>query len=220
MKTSFHSVLTSSLDAAVQTSPQSTLSQDVSAQMGSCSPSSFSFDIFVQTPIRSNGVTRSCHTTTDHGVLYWMYLLERSPGPPKLRSSAPAISTRSTCLAAAAAGTRTAQPRLQILLLTLTCYTSHGASTISCTSTSPATFSYFSHAPTAACSVPPMGDHTLYDQLLPPKEVLVPPLREPTILLLLILVQEQVVFLHRAGPGPSHWFKFGQSKSDRAQWSH
>ena len=39
-----------------------------------------------------------------------MYLLERSSGPPKLRTSAPAISTRSTCLAAAAARTRTARP--------------------------------------------------------------------------------------------------------------
>ena len=28
--------------------------------------------------------TRYFHTTTDHGVLYWMYLLERSFGPPKL----------------------------------------------------------------------------------------------------------------------------------------
>ena len=41
------------LDAAVQTIPHSTLSQHVSTQMGSRSASSFSVDVFVQTPIRS-----------------------------------------------------------------------------------------------------------------------------------------------------------------------
>ena len=50
----FSSVRTSSLDAAVQTIPHSTLSQNVSTQMGSRSASSFSVDVFVQTPVRSN----------------------------------------------------------------------------------------------------------------------------------------------------------------------
>ena len=53
VQTSFHSVHTSSLDAAVQTLPHSTLSQDVSTQMGSRPASSFSLDVFVQTPTRS-----------------------------------------------------------------------------------------------------------------------------------------------------------------------
>ena len=52
VQTIFHSVRSSSLDAAVQTIPHSTLSQNVSTQMGSRSASSFSVDMFVQTPVR------------------------------------------------------------------------------------------------------------------------------------------------------------------------
>ena len=43
-------------------------------------------------------------------------------------------------------------------------------------------------------SVPPKWDHILCAQLLPSREVQVPPLREPTILLVQILVQELVPF--------------------------
>ena len=50
-------------------------------------------------------------------------------------------------------------------------------------------------------SVPPKWEHILCVQLLPTREVQVPPLREPTILLVLILVQEQVLFLNHG-----HWF--------------
>ena len=46
-------------------------------------------------------------------------------------------------------------------------------------------------------SVPPMWEHILCAQRLPAREVQVLPLREPTILLVRILVQEQVVFLNR-----------------------
>ena len=53
VQTSSHSIHTSSLDAAVQTIPHSTLSQHVSTQMGSRTASSFSVDLFVQTPTRS-----------------------------------------------------------------------------------------------------------------------------------------------------------------------
>ena len=53
VQTSSHGIHTSLLDAAVQTIPHSTLSQHVSTQMGSRSASSFSVDMFVQTPIRS-----------------------------------------------------------------------------------------------------------------------------------------------------------------------
>ena len=83
VQTSSHGIHTSSLDAAVQTIPHSTLSQHVSTQMGSRSASSFFLPIiFVQTPIRSVVLHDVAITTTDHGVLYCLYLLERSSGPP------------------------------------------------------------------------------------------------------------------------------------------
>ena len=53
VQTSSHGVHILSLDAAAQTTSPSTLSQHVSMQMGSRSASSFSFDMFVQTPVRS-----------------------------------------------------------------------------------------------------------------------------------------------------------------------
>ena len=49
----FHSVLILSLDAAVQTLPHSTASQEVSTQMGTRPASSLSLDAAVQTPLRS-----------------------------------------------------------------------------------------------------------------------------------------------------------------------
>ena len=49
-QSSSHGIHTSSLDAAVQTIPHNTLSQHVSTQMGSRSASSFSVDVFLQTP--------------------------------------------------------------------------------------------------------------------------------------------------------------------------
>ena len=81
-------------------------------------------------------------------------------------------------------------PRLLILPLTLTCLL-HMVRLLSA----------FPVMPCSRLLVPPMWEHTLYAQLLAPKEVLVPPLREPTILLVLILVQEQVLFLNHG-----HWF--------------
>ena len=55
--------------------------------------------------------------------------------------------------------------------------------------------------PHSHMSVPTMWEHIVHDQLQLVREVLVPPLREPTILLVLILVQEQVPF-----PNHGHWF--------------
>ena len=95
VQTSSRGILISYMDVAVQTTPHSTLSQHVSTQMGSRSASLFSVDIFVQTPIRSVVLHDvAIQLTTDHGILYWMYFLERSSGPPKLCSSVPVISTR------------------------------------------------------------------------------------------------------------------------------
>ena len=45
--------------------------------------------------------------------------------------------------------------------------------------------------------VPSIWEHILCAQLLPAREVLVPPLREPTILSMQILVQGLVLFLNR-----------------------
>ena len=53
VQTSSHGTHILSLDAAAQTTSPSTLSQHVSTQMGSRSASSFSVDMFVQTPVRS-----------------------------------------------------------------------------------------------------------------------------------------------------------------------
>ena len=83
------------LDAAVQTTPRSTLSQHVSTQMGSRSASSFSVDISVQTPIRCVVL----HDALPHNYRSRFSSLaasysNRSFGPPKLCSSIPVISTR------------------------------------------------------------------------------------------------------------------------------
>ena len=53
VQTSSHGIHILSLDAAVQTTSPSTLSQHVSTQIGSRFASSFSVDVFVQTPVRS-----------------------------------------------------------------------------------------------------------------------------------------------------------------------
>ena len=68
----------------------------------------------------------------------------------------------------------------------------------------------FLHSPLL---VPSMWEHIMHDQLLPAREVLVSPFREPTILLVRILVQGLVLSLNRE-PLFFLWFKFGQSKPD------
>ena len=179
VQTSFHSVHTSSLDAAVQALPHSTLSQHVSTLMGSRSASSFSVDVFVQTPVRSNvlhdAATQLPLTEFFIGCIYSNDPLDRqnfvcqSPpsaqGPRALLQQPPGLEQPAPPLEFAA---------YSHLL------TTHGAST---DSFSPVMLS-------SRLSVPPMWEHTLHAQLPAPKEVLVPPLREPTILLVLILEQE------------------------------
>ena len=67
--------------------------------------------------------------------------------------------------------------------------------------------------PHSHMSVPPKLEHSLCAQLLPTREVQVPPLREPTILLVQTLVRKQVLF-----PKPRVLVlpmdKFGKSKPD------
>ena len=95
------------------------------------------------------------------------------------------------------------QPRFLIGLLTVTCLLQIVR-----------LLSAFPAIPCSRLSVPPRWDHTLYAQLLALKDVLVPPLRKPTILLVLILVQEQIVFLKQLAL-VLPIVKLGQSKSDR-----
>ena len=92
VRTSFYGVHTLPLDAAAQTISPSTLSQHVSTQMGSRSASSFSADVFVQTPVRSTVLHDTSTKLLTHGVLHWLRLLERSSGPPKLCSTVSVIS--------------------------------------------------------------------------------------------------------------------------------
>ena len=88
-------------------------------------------------------------------------------------------------------------PRLQISLLALIC-TLHMAHLLSAISVTPHSLLF----------VPPKWEHILCSQLLPARIVPVPPLREPTILLVRILVQEQVLFLNH-GPWSFPWSNLG-----------
>ena len=65
------------------------------------------------------------------------------------------------------------------------------------TAATPSMFSYLSHAPHSQLFVPPMWEHILCAQLQPAREVPVPPLREPTVLSIQILVQGLALFLNR-----------------------
>ena len=161
MQTSSHGTHILSLDVAAQTTSPSTVSQHVSTQMGSRSASSFSVDMFLQTPVRS---------TVLHDVATQLPLTEFFSGciysnnPLDLRDSV-----------------RQSPPSMQ------------------------GSHAWLQPPPgleqPGRLSVPPLWERTLYAQPPAPKEVLVPPLREPTILLFLILVQEQVPSLNHG-----HWF--------------
>ena len=193
---SSHGIHISSIDAAVQTTPQSTPSQHVSTQIGSRSVSSFSVDIFVQTPIRSVvlhdvaiqlPITKfftGCIFSND--PLDRQNLVRQPPssvqGPRALLQPPPGLEQLA---------------RLLVPLLTLTCvlHMAHLQSAISVT-------------PHSLLFVPPKWEHILCAQLLPAREVLVPPLREPTVLLARILVQEQV-FLLNHGPWSFPWSVLG-----------
>ena len=170
--------------------------------MGSRSASSFSVDVFVQTPVRSNvlhdAATQLPLTEFFIGCIYSNDPLDRQNF---LHSPRHQYKVHVPCC-----GRRqdsNSQPRLLNLPLTLTCLL-HMVRLLSA-------------FPVMLCSrlsVPPMWEHTLYAQLLAPKEVPVPPSRENTILLVLIL---------RTGTGPFPkpqalvlpMVKFGQPKFDK-----
>ena len=158
-QTSSHGVHKLSLDAAVQTISHSTPSQHVSTQVSSRSASSFSVDIFLQTPIRSV-VRHDVAMQLPITEFFAGFILERSSGLSKLCSSVSVISTRTTCLAAATARTRTARPAFwSRCWFSLAHYT--WRIYCSCNSTSSATFSYLSCASTASCLYHPVGSHHL-----------------------------------------------------------
>ena len=157
VQTSSHGIHISSLDAAVQTTPQSTLSQHVSTQMGSRSASSFSVDIFVQTPIRSvvlhDVAIQLPITEFFTGCIFSNDPLDRqnfvrqSPssiqGPRALLQPPPGLEQLAP------------PPGPAIYWFSLAHYT--WRIYYSCTSTSSATFSYFSYASTAPCLYHPCG---------------------------------------------------------------
>ena len=149
-------VQTSSLDAAVQTTPQSTPSQHVSTQICSRSASSFSVDIFVQTPIRSavlhDVATQLPITEFFTGCIFSNDPLDRQnlvrQSPPPMQGSQEKTS--------ATAWTRTARPAFwSRYWVSLAHYT--WRIYYSCTSTSSATFSYCSCASTDPCLYHPCG---------------------------------------------------------------
>ena len=173
VQTSSHGIHISSLDAAVQTAPQSTPSQHVSTQMGSHSASSFSVDIFLQTPIRS-AVLHDVSTQLPLTEFFIGCIYSNSPldhqnfvcqSPPPMQGS--------HALLQPPPGLEQPAPPPELAAYSHL-LTTHGAPADS--------------FPSSRLSVPPLWEHTLYAQLPAPKEVQVPPLREPTILLVLILV--------------------------------
>ena len=169
VQTSSHGAHILSLDAAAQTTSPSTLSQHVSTQMGSRLASSFSVDMFVQTPIRS--------------AVYMML-----PHNYRSRSSSLAVFTRTVLWTAK---TLFVSPRHQCKVH-MPCYSHRQDSNIQ-----PRLLSL----PLAlACLLHMVRLLTVFP-VMPSSRLSVPPLREPTILLVLILVQEQV-----PSPNHGHWF--------------
>ena len=185
VQTSFYGAHTLSLDAAAQTTSPSTLSQHVSTQIGSRSASSFSVDMSVQTPVRSavlhDAATQLLLTEFLIGCIYSNDPLDRQNF---VRQSPPSVQGPHALLQP--------PPGLEQPAPPLTC-SLHMVRLLSA----------FPVMPCSRLSVPPLWEHTLYAQLPAPIGVLVLPLRESTILLVLILVQEQFPFLNH-GHGSSH----------------
>ena len=145
------------LDAAVQSIPHSTLSQNVSTQMGLRSASSFSVDKFVQTPVRST-VQHDAATQLPLEEFLIGCIYSNSPldCQNSVRQSPPPMQGSHALLQP--------PPGLLNLPLTLTCLP-HMVRLLT----------VFPAMPSSRLSVPPKWEHTLYAQLPAPKGVLVPP---------------------------------------------
>ena len=148
-----NSIHTSFLDAAVQTIAHSTLFQHVSTQMGSRPASSCSVDKFAQTPIRSTAIQlpiteffTGCIFSND--PLDSQNFVRQSTssvhGPRALLQPLPGVEQLAPLSGLAIDSFSLVQHTWRIHY--------------SCTSTSPATFSYFSFASTATCLYLPCGN--------------------------------------------------------------
>ena len=226
----FHSVHISSLDAAVQTLPHSTASQDVSTQICARPASSFSLDAAVQTPLRC---TASHDTSTQLplteffiGCIFSNDPLGRqgslsaqgdvgSASPPQPPDIATTCSLTSSSLDRDGHVHTTAphillqQPpgleqyaRLQVSICMPT-FAPHMVYLLKRHRCDPVCVHLSQLRAHSLMSVPSMWEHILCAQILPAREVLVPPFREPTILSMQILVQGLVFFLNRE---PSFFF--------------
>ena len=127
MQTIFHSVCSSSLDAAVQTVRHSIFSQDVSTQMGSRPVSSFSVDTSMQTSIFSvvqhDAATQLPLTEFFIGCIYSNSPLDRQnpvrQSPPSVQDShvlpPPPLDSNSQSLPLSLLLIRTCSPTLAAL---------------------------------------------------------------------------------------------------------
>ena len=225
--TPFHSGHISSLDAAVQPLPHNTASQDLSSQMGARPASSFSLDAAVQTLLRCS-VSHDTSTQLPRSflldvssltILLTVRARHRHKAilvvPHRLNlltllrlavSIVPALTETVTCAlwphvsCCSHHRVSNSMPRLQVSIMMPTC-APHMAYLLKRHLCDPGYVQLSQSRPHSLLLVPSMWEHILCAQLLPAREVLVPPLREPTILSIQILVQGLVLFLNH---GP--WF--------------
>ena len=153
--------------------------------MGSRSASSFSVDMFVQTLVRST-VLHDAATQLPLSEFFIVCIYSNSPLDRQnpVRQSLPSMQG-SHALPQPPPGLEQPAP-LPELAASSHLLTTHGA--------------YVNSFPSSRLSVPPSGN-TLYAQLPAPKEVPVPPLREPITLLAPIFVQTQA-----SSPNHGQWF--------------
>ena len=233
-------VLISPLETAVQTIPHSTLSQHVSTQMGARPASSFSLDVAVQTPLRSTG----SHDTSTQlplteffiGCIFSNDPLDRqnfgrqshktilvvthhlcfalSPGPILTATVLSALWPHASCCSHRRVSN--SMHRLQVSLLTPICAL-HMAYLLMRHLYDPGYIQLSQSRTHSLLLVPSMWEHIMRDQLLPAREVPVPPWREPTILSIQIPVQELFLFLNRV-PLFVLWSTLS-IQTRRAQWS-
>ena len=193
------------------------LSQDVSTQMGARPASSFSIGMFVQTPIRST-VLHDVATQLPITEFFIGCIFSNDPFDRQGSSSRKAIlvvphrlnllTLLQLAVSAIPALTETvtsalcphvsccshhrvsnSMPCLQVSLLMPTCAL-HMVYLLKRHRCDPVHVQLFQSLLHSLLFVPSMWEHTLCAQLLPAREVRVPPLLEPTILSIQILVQD------------------------------